>query len=142
MPRHILTVEDSVKGGKAKALAIHERKRIRAAHLQEIDTKLEDAQLQVAEHAAARLRGLVDKSIDIIDEMMEAEGKKFARPKVALDAALAVLDRTIGKPGQEITLKDKRPPAFLFESDAVTYATKLGQVLDKGEEILELEPGE
>jgi len=96
---------------------------------------------QVNEEAKALMDELVPEALELLaleirqqlDPQLDVREK---HPKLAHDAAVAVLSWAIGKPGQELTLKsDAAPPAFLWNHPAVHGASKLAIAMERAEEL-------
>lgn len=80
---------------------------------------------EMSEDTKARLEVLEPKALQVLENVIEREldpkiDRSKKNPKIAYDAAMAILSYKWGKPGQELTLKNGGPEILVLDHPAAT----------------------
>jgi hypothetical protein len=87
-----------------------------------------EARVELVAETKERLEELLPRAFEVLEANLELGDE---HPKIAQDAALAIVAYVLGKPGQELTVKGDREPKVIFwNHPAVHYASKLKAALE------------
>lgn len=138
---HVFTEEDIRKSVEVRRRKAEERKKakLQAAHDRELaEAEVEGRRKELRDETLDYLRELALGSVAVVAKLtgQKIKGLPAVRddiikhPTSALNAANSILDRVLGKPGQEITHKGEPITNLLWESPAVGKAMELKAALD------------